>query len=189
MIIKTFSLLILLSFSMSSLAAELVQVRMQTNKGSIEIELDKKSAPATVDNFLRYVKDGFYEGTVFHRVIKGFMIQGGGFSADLTRKETHPPIENEADNGLQNKRGTIAMARTNMPHSASSQFFINTVNNDFLNFRNKTMRGWGYTVFGKVTKGMDVVDSIENTPTGARGIFPQDVPTQDIVIQKIEIIE
>lgn len=144
---------------------------IDTNRGAIEVELYPQQAPKTVANFLNYVKQDFYAGTVFHRVIKGFMIQGGGFTTELERKDTLPPVENEAFNGLPNKRGSIAMARTNQPHSATSQFFINTVDNAFLNFRGKTMRGWGYTVFGQVTKGMDVVERIENSRTAPVGYF------------------
>lgn len=179
---------ILLFASHSAFAIDNPLVRIVTNKGDIELELQPEKAPISVKNFLSYAKSGFYNNTVFHRVIKKFMIQGGGFDVELNRKDTDQPIQNEAFNGLTNEPGTIAMARTNMPHSATSQFFINTAKNDFLNFRNKTMRGWGYTVFGKVTKGMDVVNNIENTRTGARGIFSQDVPLEDIIIQKVEII-
>lgn len=181
-------LMALIGLSVNAFAGDTPQVRIVTNMGNIELQLDRVKAPATVENFLQYAKNGFYENTVFHRVIKNFMIQGGGFTADFQRKPTQPSIQNEAFNGLTNERGTIAMARTNMPHSATSQFFINTKQNDFLNFQNKTMQGWGYTVFGKVTSGMSVVDSIENSKTGARGIFSQDVPMQDIVIQKVEIL-
>ncbi len=188
MIQKLLIALLFLGLTSQAYASDEPRVRLTTNKGTIEIELNAGKAPQTVKNFLQYVKSGYYENTVFHRVIKGFMIQGGGFDPQFNRKETRAPVENEAYNGLNNERGTVAMARTNMPHSATSQFFINTVNNDFLNFQNKTMRGWGYTVFGKVTKGMDVVDSIENIPTSARGIFSQDVPVEDIIIQKAEII-
>ena len=164
-------------------------VLMKTNKGDIEIELNRDKAPLTVDNFIKYVKQDFYAGTVFHRVIKGFMIQGGGFTTDLDRKDTLPPVQNEAFNGLKNNRGTIAMARTNMPHSATSQFFINTVDNSFLNHTGRNMRGWGYAVFGKVTKGMDVVDKIENTKTGAGGVFSRDVPQDTIIIESVKIID
>ena len=172
----------------SDISADRTLVRMVTSKGNIELELDKVKAPESVNNFLQYAKDGFYNGTVFHRVIRGFMIQGGGFTTELERKQTRQPIQNEAFNQLKNERGTIAMARTNAPHSATSQFFINTVNNKPLNFTRKSMNGWGYAVFGKVTKGMDVVDSIERSPTGAKGIFGRDVPLEDIVIEKVEII-
>ncbi len=181
-------LLALVGLSFNVFAGDNPQVRIITNKGNIELQLDRIKAPVTVENFLQYAKSGFYENTVFHRVIKNFMIQGGGFTADFQRKSTKPAIENEAFNGLKNDRGTIAMARTNMPHSATSQFFINTKQNDFLNFQNKTMRGWGYTVFGKVTSGMNVVDSIENSKTGAKAIFSQDVPVENIIIQKVEVL-
>lgn len=144
------------------------RVHLETSLGNIVLELDPQAAPKTVENFLRYVRDGFYNGTVFHRVIKGFMIQGGGLTADMQRKPTHEPISNEADNGLKNNRGTVAMARTNRPHSATSQFFINTVDNGFLDHKNKSPRGWGYCVFGKVVEGMEVVDSIEGLPTTSK---------------------
>jgi len=170
-------------------AADNPQLRMETNMGVIELELYPAKAPRSVENFLRYVNEGFYNGTIFHRVIKGFMIQGGGFTPNFDKKPTHEPIPNEAFNGLKNDRGTLAMARTNMPHSATAQFFINTVNNDPLNFLNKSMRGWGYAVFGRVTKGMDVVDRIESLQTGAGGIFPSDVPQPAVVIEKVSVIK
>jgi len=178
----------LLTLSLSVTAGNNPTVRMITNMGNIEISLNKEKAPKSVDNFLQYAKSNYYNGTVFHRIIKGFMIQGGGFTKDLQRKKTNAQISNEAFNGLKNDRGTIAMARTNMPHSATAQFFINTVDNNSLNHTDKSMRGWGYAVFGKVTKGMDIVDSIENTKTGSRGMFPSDVPVNDIIIEKVEII-
>ena len=183
---KFISVLVGLLISASVLAADNPKVRIETTMGVIELELDAARAPTTVENFLRYVNEGFYNGTIFHRVIKGFMIQGGGYTSDFDKKRTHDPVANEAFNGLKNNRGTIAMARTNMPHSATAQFFINTVNNDALNFRNKSMRGWGYAVFGKVTKGMDVVDRIESVQTGAGGIFHQDVPQHTVLIKKVE---
>ncbi len=160
------------------------RVRLVTSKGDIVLELDRTKAPKTVENFLRYVQDGFYAGTIFHRVIDGFMIQGGGYTPDFAEKPTRAPIMNEADNGLRNTVGTIAMARTNDPQSASAQFFINVANNDFLNFREKTPRAWGYAVFGRVVKGMDVVKAIKETPTGAGGPFYKDVPQQTILIEK-----
>ncbi len=147
------------------------KVNLQTNKGLIVIELYPDQAPQSVANFLAYVDAGFYDGTIFHRVIPDFMIQGGGFTADLEKKETRAPIPNEADNGLKNERGTLAMARTNDPHSATAQFFINHKDNAFLDHSGKNTRGWGYAVFGRVTDGMSVVDAIATTPTGAKGMF------------------
>ena len=157
---------------------------MKTSKGDITLELDADKAPATVENFLGYVDSGFYEGTIFHRVIEGFMIQGGGFTADMDQKDTRDPVRNEADNGLKNDRGTIAMARTSDPHSATAQFFINHKNNDFLNHSSKDMRGWGYAVFGKVTDGMDVVDAIAATPTGIKAGM-KDVPVETVTIESV----
>jgi cyclophilin family peptidyl-prolyl cis-trans isomerase len=159
------------------------RVALETSKGRIVLELYPDKAPKTVANFLQYVKSGHYNGVIFHRVIDGFMIQGGGFTPDMTQKPTKPPIQNEADNGLRNDRGTIAMARTADPNSASAQFFINTVNNDSLNHRSKTPQGWGYTVFGKVVEGMDVVDAIAKVATGNRG-GNQNVPTEPVIIKK-----
>ena len=161
------------------------KVRMTTSAGVIELELDAKRAPITTENFLKYVDQGFYDGTVFHRVIPGFMIQGGGFLPGLKQKPTNATIKNEANNGLKNNAGTIAMARTNDPHSASAQFFINTVNNPFLDHREQSPQGWGYAVFGKVTSGMDIVKKIEGVATGNVGPH-QNVPRQDVVIQKME---
>jgi cyclophilin family peptidyl-prolyl cis-trans isomerase len=160
------------------------QVRMTTSLGVIEIELDSGKAPKTVANFLGYVDKGFYNGTIFHRVIPGFMVQGGGMTAGMKEKPTGAKIQNEADNGLKNLAGTLAMARTNDPHSASAQFFINTVDNAFLDHRGKNPQGWGYAVFGKVTKGMDVVKKIEAVQTSNAGMH-QNAPKQDVVIQKI----
>lgn len=162
-------------------------IRFTTNLGVIDIELDHEHAPNTAANFERYVKEGFYDGVIFHRVIKGFMIQGGGFEPGMVQKETHEPIENEAANGLKNDRYTIAMARTMDPHSATAQFFINVADNDFLNHTAPTPNGWGYAVFGKVVAGTDVVDQIAKVKTGQRGFYG-DVPVEDIVIQKAEII-
>jgi peptidyl-prolyl cis-trans isomerase B (cyclophilin B) len=156
--------------------------------GAIDIELDYEKAPKTAANFEQYVKDGFYNGTLFHRVINGFMIQGGGMEPGMTQKQTRSPIENEANNGLKNDIGTLAMARTNDPHSASSQFFINVSNNDFLNFSAPTASGWGYCVFGKVVNGMDVVDKIKTQPTGSK-MGHQDVPVDDITIDSAEIVD
>ncbi len=158
------------------------RVTLNTTLGDIVIKLYNTRAPITVTNFVSYVNSGHYEGTVFHRVIPGFMAQGGGFTAKLRKKTTLSPILNEADNGLKNKRGTIAMARTNDPHSASSQFFINFTNNAMLDHSNKTTQGWGYAVFGKVIKGMDVVDKMASIPTHGRGPFRSDVPIKTIEI-------
>ena len=163
-------------------------IRMQTNHGAIVIELDAQKAPKTVANFIAYAKAGFYDGTIFHRVISGFMIQGGGFGPGMKQKPTQAPIENEAVNGLRNNRGTLAMARTNDPHSATAQFFINLVDNDFLNFTSPTPRGWGYCVFGRVTEGVEVVDKIKAVATGTRGGH-QDVPLSDVVIERVEVVE
>lgn len=163
-------------------------VELHTNHGVIKLELDAEKAPKTVANFLAYVKKGHYDGTVFHRVIDGFMIQGGGFEAGMKQKPTDAPIENEANNGLKNERGSIAMARTNDPHSASAQFFINVADNDFLNHSSPTPQGWGYAVFGKVIEGLDVVDKIKKVKTGSKG-FHQDVPADDVVIEKAVVVE
>ena len=159
------------------------RVLLETSKGVIVLELDSKAAPNTVENFLGYVREGFYDGTIFHRVIKGFMIQGGGFSEDMQQKSTHAPITNEADNGLQNKRGTAAMARTTDPHSATAQFFINTVDNSFLDHKGKTSNGWGYCVFGKVVEGMNVVDVIESVSTTSKA-GQRDVPATPVTIER-----
>ena len=163
-------------------------VKLNTNHGTIVLELDAAKAPTTVTNFLQYAKDGFYDGTIFHRVINGFMIQGGGMEPGMKEKQTRASIQNEANNGLPNARGTIAMARTPDPHSASAQFFINVADNDFLNFRAETQDGWGYCVFGKVTEGMDVVDKIKGVNTGNKG-YHQDVPVEDVVIESVEVDE
>ena len=168
--------------------ADLVRVMISTNMGDITLQLDNKRAPVSVANFIAYANSGAYNGTVFHRVIPGFMIQGGGFDEKLARRDTQAAIKNEADNGLLNRRGTIAMARTNAPHSATSQFFINLKDNGFLNHRSPTPRGWGYAVFGQVIDGMDVVDKIAAQPTGAGGPFRQDVPKQAMVIKQISVI-
>ena len=188
MMTRALTLIVLLLCSQLVLAEnQSPRVRLQTNLGDIVVTLNEAKAPKSVVNFLRYVKEGFYDGTIFHRVIDGFMIQGGGYTPDFTQKPTREPVENEANNELKNDRGTIAMARTNMPHSATSQFFINVVDNDFLNFRAPTMQGWGYTVFGKVEEGMDVVDKIRKIPTGRGGMFPKDVPQQEVRIIKATI--
>lgn len=165
---------------------EAPRVRLETTKGDIVLELDRAKAPKTVDNFLSLVNSGFYEGTIFHRVIKGFMIQGGGLTEDMKQKAANTPIQNEADNSLKNLRGTIAMARTQDPHSATSQFFINTVDNAFLDFSSKTLSGWGYCVFGRVVEGMDAVDAIESFPTTTSGMY-SDVPVSPIVIKKASV--
>ena len=162
-------------------------IRFITNHGNIDIELDFDKAPATAANFEQYAKDGFYNGTIFHRVIPGFMIQGGGMESGMKEKDTREPIANEADNGLKNARGTIAMARTSDPHSASAQFFINLVDNHFLNHTSKTNAGWGYAVFGKVVAGMDIVDKIATVKTGRSGMH-RDVPQEEVVIEKTEIL-
>ena len=161
-------------------------VTFTTNHGDITLELYQDKAPETVKNFLSYVEEGHYDGTIFHRVIPNFMIQGGGFTADMEQKETKEPIANEANNGLSNEVGTVAMARTREPHSASCQFFVNVNDNDFLNFKNESMNGWGYCVFGKVTEGMDVVNAIKEVPTGSYSMH-QDVPTETVLIEKAEI--
>ena len=158
-------------------------VELTTSAGVIRLELDEAKAPTTVANFLSYVNKGHYDGTVFHRVIKGFMIQGGGMTADMSQKPTDAPIQNEANNGLKNTKYSVAMARTNAPHSASAQFFINTKDNDFLNFTSESPSGWGYAVFGKVVAGTEVVDAIEKVRTGRKG-FHDDVPLEAVVIEK-----
>lgn len=158
-------------------------VELQTTAGVIRLELDDAKAPVTVANFLAYVNAGHYDGTIFHRVIKGFMVQGGGFEAGMKQKPTQGEIQNEANNGLKNDKYTVAMARTSAPHSASAQFFINATNNDFLNFKSETAQGWGYAVFGKVVAGTEVVDAIEKVKTGRKG-FHDDVPLEDVLITK-----
>jgi len=179
------SILIVIGVSLAAGAADKPgdnpKVVLDTTKGKIVLELYLQMAPETVVNFLSYVDAKFYDGTIFHRVIPDFMIQGGGFTADMERKPGKGPIKNEADKGLKNDRGTIAMARTGDPHSATAQFFINTINNDFLNHKNKTQQGWGYAAFGKVIEGMDVVDAISAVKTTKRGSF-QDVPVEAVVI-------
>ena len=165
---------------------ERLQVTFETSHGSFVLELDRGAAPETVENFLAYVRDGFYEGTIFHRVIAGFMIQGGGFTPKFKQLQTRAPIRNEADGGGENDRGSIAMARTSDPHSATAQFFINVVDNDFLNHRGRTAQGWGYAAFGRVVEGMDTVDRIAAVQTGSRGMF-QDVPQDTVVIEKTRI--
>lgn len=163
------------------------KVQITTNLGNIVLELYDEKAPESVENFLEYVKDGFYTNTIFHRVIKGFMIQGGGFESGLKQKSTRPPIKNEANNGLKNHKHTIAMARTNAPHSATSQFFINSVDNSFLDFKSESPAGWGYAVFGQVIQGHDIVDQIGKVKTNRSG-HHDDVPVENVVIQKIELL-
>lgn len=162
-------------------------IRFTTNMGVFDVELNEAAAPKTCENFLSYVCSGFYNGTIFHRVISGFMIQGGGFEPGLKQKQTKAPIENEANNGLKNDKYTIAMARTNEPHSATSQFFINVADNDFLNHTSPTSRGWGYAVFGKVVSGTDVIDAIARVRTASRSWYG-DVPVEDVVMEKVEEI-
>lgn len=162
-------------------------IRFTTNMGVFDVELNEAAAPKTCENFLSYVRSGFYNGTIFHRVISGFMIQGGGFEPGLKQKQTKAPIENEANNGLKNDKYTIAMARTNEPHSATSQFFINVADNDFLNHTSPTSRGWGYAVFGKVVSGTDVIDAVARVRTASRSWYG-DVPVEDVVMEKVEEI-
>lgn len=163
-------------------------VELHTNHGVIKLELDAEKAPKSVENFLNYVKAGHYDNTVFHRVIDGFMIQGGGFEPGMKQKPTAEPINNEANNGLKNVNGSVAMARTNDPHSATAQFFINVNDNDFLNHSSPTPQGWGYAVFGKVVEGMDIVEKIKKVKTGSKG-FHQDVPVDDVVIERAVIVD
>lgn len=163
------------------------RVRMQTSMGDVVIELDTDKAPVTAENFLQYVRDGFYDNTIFHRVINGFMVQGGGFEPGMKQKSTRAQIKNEAANGLKNDTYTVAMARTSDPDSASAQFFFNVKNNDFLNFRAATTEGYGYCVFGQISEGREVIDKIKAVATGKRG-FHQDVPTEDVVVKKTEVI-
>ena len=165
----------------------MTQVQLTTNHGVITLALNEEKAPKTVANFKSYVEAGHYDGTIFHRVIKNFMIQGGGMEPGMNQKATQAPIENEAANGLKNKRGSIAMARTSDPHSATAQFFINVVDNDFLDFKAPSGQGWGYCVFGEVVEGMDVVDTIRKVKTGTKGGY-QDVPAEDVIIEKAEVI-
>ena len=161
-------------------------VTLHTSMGDISLELDAEKAPKTVANFLQYARDGFYDGTIFHRVINNFMIQGGGMTADMAQKETRAPVDNEANNGLKNKTGTVAMARTNDPHSATAQFFINVSDNGFLDHTAPTAQGWGYAVFGRVTAGMDVVEKIKAVATGNKG-FHQDVPKEAVTIERVTV--
>ncbi len=184
--ITLFLSLLLLAFNPTLAQAESVKVLMKTSQGDIQLSLDRDKAPQSVDNFVQYVQDGFYDGTIFHRVIKDFMIQGGGFTPDMQKKPTRPPIQNEAKNGLKNKRGSIAMARTSAPHSATAQFFINHKDNDFLDYPSQD--GWGYAVFGEVTQGMEVVDRIAGLATGVRNGM-RDVPLESVTIEKVSIVE
>ena len=177
-----------LSLSATAIAQQNPKVEMKTSRGTLQIELYADKAPKTVANFLQYVESGQYKGTIFHRVIDGFMIQGGGFDRDMREKKTRDPIQNEAANGLKNTTGTLAMARTPNPHSASAQFFINLKDNDFLNYREATAQGYGYAVFGKVTQGMDVVNTIAKVATGNAGPH-QDVPREPIVIESVTLIK
>ncbi len=179
---------LLLCATQSVMSAEQPRVLMKTSMGTIEIALNREKAPKTVENFLGYVQDGFYDGTLFHRVIDGFMIQGGGYTREYQEKPTKRSIVNEASNGLPNKRGTIAMARTSDPHSATAQFFINVKDNTFLDYRGSTPRGWGYAVFGRVVSGMDVVDEIRQVSTGPGGPFPKDAPRKPVVIEKVTVV-
>lgn len=188
-----FSMMLLLTTTFSFATENLMsdtssKVKLTTSLGDIIIQLNSEKAPVSSANFLTYVNEGFYNGTIFHRVIPGFMAQGGGFDTSFDQKAVHDPIKNEADNGLPNKRGTLAMARTNVPDSATAQFFINYKDNSFLNYTSPTPSGWGYAVFGEVIEGMDVVDKMADQPTGNRSGH-QDVPKTDIVIEKAEVIK
>ena len=186
MLKQTLCAVAIAAITVPAMAANTV-VEMNTSMGKIEIELFNDKAPISTQNFESYIKDNFYNGTIFHRVIPGFMIQGGGMDADMNEKATNKPVENEADNGLKNDAGTIAMARTQDPHSATSQFFVNVKDNDFLNHSGKNMQGWGYTVFGKVTSGMDVIEKMRGVPTGRFGMHA-DVPKEPVVINSATII-
>ena len=185
--LRRYALLAGLCVSFGAVAANPL-VEMKTNLGSFTLELYQDKAPGTVGNFLRYAKDGFYKGTVFHRVIDNFMIQGGGLDAELREKKTFAPIRNEANNGLKNKVYTVAMARTMDPHSATAQFFINVKDNAFLDYTEPTMQGWGYAVFGKVVKGTEVVMKISRVRTGARGPLPSDVPVENVLIEDVKVL-
>ena len=179
------SIVVVCAVSVSAIAGDNPRVALETSKGKIVLELYADSTPQTVKNFLAYVDAGYYDGTIFHRVIPDFMIQGGGFTAEMKKKDTQPAIQNEADNGVRNERGTIAMARTQDPHSATAQFFINTKDNDFLNHKGKTPQGWGYAAFGRVVEGMGVVDAISKSKTVTRGRY-RDVPDEAIVITRAQ---
>jgi len=188
MLALLFSLTTSLSFAQEKTMSEPTKVKLTTSLGDITIQLNPEKAPISSANFLTYVKEGFYNGTIFHRVIPDFMAQGGGFDTSFTQKAVHAPIKNEANNGLANKRGTLAMARTNVPDSATGQFFINLKDNTFLNHTSPTASGWGYAVFGEVISGMEVVDAMAKAPTGNRGGH-QDVPKTDIIVEKAEVVE
>ncbi|AXQ15485.1 MULTISPECIES: peptidylprolyl isomerase [Shewanella] len=163
-------------------------ITLHTNHGDIKLALDSEKAPLTAANFIKYAQEGFYDGTIFHRVIDGFMVQGGGFTEQMSQKPTNAPVRNEANNGLSNKTGTIAMARTSDPHSATAQFFINVNDNTFLDFKNESIQGWGYCVFGEVVEGMDVVNAIKGVSTGNHGMH-QDVPLEAVIIEKVTIAD
>ncbi|MFV0508694.1 MAG: peptidylprolyl isomerase [Shewanella algae] len=163
-------------------------ITLHTNHGDIKLALDSEKAPLTAANFIKYAQEGFYDGTIFHRVIDGFMVQGGGFTEQMSQKPTNSPVRNEANNGLSNKTGTIAMARTSDPHSATAQFFINVNDNTFLDFKNESIQGWGYCVFGEVVEGMDVVNAIKGVSTGNHGMH-QDVPLEAVIIEKVTIAD
>jgi len=186
-VLVAFGLLMAVSLVKANEKSTAPRVTLDTSRGAIVLELYPDRAPGTVENFLAYVHAGFYDGTIFHRVIDGFMIQGGGFTEELSKKSTRSGINNEADNGLKNDRGSVVMARTGDPHSATAQFFINTVDNDFLNHTGKNSQGWGYAVFGRVVDGMDVVDAIGKTRTGKKGPFPKDVPLEPVIIRKVTV--
>ena len=187
MFLKLSAALFVLCLSFTAVAAN-PKVEIKTNLGSMTLELYQDKAPKTVENFLQYAKSGFYKGTIFHRVIDGFMVQGGGYDANLREKETRAPIQNEANNGLKNELYTVAMARTGDPHSASAQFFINAKDNDFLNHTAPNPRGWGYAVFGKVIQGQDVALKISKVRTGPKGFFPSDVPLQTVTIEDVKLL-
>ena len=190
---RPFLALALAASALGAAPALAQNVELDTTAGKIVLQLDASAAPKTVENFIAYVKSGHYDGTQFHRVIPGFMVQGGGYTTDYAQKPTRPPVKNEAEQaskaGLVNAPGTIAMARTSDPHSASSQFFINVGDNKFLNYRESTVQGYGYTVFGKVVSGMDVVEKMAKAPTGAGGPFPKDVPVEKILIKSAKVVD
>jgi cyclophilin family peptidyl-prolyl cis-trans isomerase len=183
-----YSLMLIFGLNTAAQAGEQPRVLVETSLGNFELQLNSEKAPKTVANFLGYVNSGFYNGTIFHRVIDGFMIQGGGFTPDYERKTTNAPVINEADNGLKNLRGTIAMARTMDPHSGTAQFFINVKDNDFLDHTSKSPRGWGYAVFGQVVKGMNTVDKIRQVKTGPGGVFPSDAPLETVIIKRMSVV-